>query len=178
MLCDRCKKNTATYHYKQNLNGQLTEMHICPVCASESAHGVFNGLESLSSIGSLLTGALRSAIAPVRRVCPLCGATSADIAKTGYAGCPACYQTFDAMLAPYIAKLHGHVTHRGRVPLSAQKVPDPAEEARRQMEQLKKELQEAIQTENFEQAAVLRDQINALKQSEASNGDAPKTQAE
>lgn len=178
MLCDRCKKNTATYHYKQNLNGQLTELHLCPVCASESAHSVFNGLDSLNSIGSLLTGALRSAIAPARRVCPLCGATSSEIAKSGYAGCPACYRTFDTMFAPYIAKLHGHVTHRGRVPLSAQKPTDPAEEARRQMEQLKKELQEAIQSENFEQAAVLRDRINELKQSESSSGDAPQAQAE
>ena len=179
MLCDKCKKNTATYHYKQNVNGQVTELHLCPVCAAESTHGAFSGMDSLGSIGSLLTGALREAVAPVRRVCPVCGATSADIAKSGYAGCPACYQTFSAMFAPYIAKLHGHVTHRGRIPLAAQKPEDPAETRRHQMEQLKKELDEAIQSEQFEQAAVLRDRINALKEAgttpEPSNGaqDAP-----
>ena len=80
------------------------------------------------------------------------------------------------MFAPYIAKLHGHVTHRGRIPLAAQKPEDPAETRRRQMEQLKKELDEAIQSEQFEQAAVLRDRINALKQEEKAPDPADGTQ--
>ena len=80
------------------------------------------------------------------------------------------------MFAPYIAKLHGHVTHRGRIPLAAQKPEDPAETRRRQMEQLKKELDEAIQSEQFEQAAVLRDRINALKQEEKAPDSADGTQ--
>lgn len=176
MLCDKCKKNTATYHYKQNVNGQVTELHLCPACAAESTHGAFSSMDSLGGISSLLTGALREAVAPVRRVCPVCGTSSADIAKSGCAGCPACYQTFAAMFAPYIAKLHGHVTHRGRIPLAAQKPEDPAETRRRQMEQLKKELDEAIQYEQFEQAAVLRDRINALKQEEKAPDPADGTQ--
>lgn len=181
MLCDKCKKNTATYHYKQNVNGQVTELHLCPVCAAESTHGAFSGMDSLGGIGSLLTGALREAVAPVRRVCPVCGATSADIAKSGYAGCPSCYQTFAAMFAPYIAKLHGHVAHRGRIPLAAQKPEDPSEMRKRQMEQLKKELGEAIQSERFEQAAVLRDRINALRESDSvpdASGDSEDTQSQ
>ena len=164
MLCDKCKKTTATYHYKQNVNGQITELHLCPSCAAESAHSRMGTGEPFGGIASLLSGALRGHAEPARRVCSLCGATSAEIAKSAYAGCSECYRTFAQMFSPYIAKLHGHVAHRGRVPLSAKKPEAPVNEAEKQLTKLKKELDEAIREENFEKAAVLRDQINALKQ--------------
>ena len=33
MKCDRCGKNEATFHYKTNINGRVTEAHLCPDCA-------------------------------------------------------------------------------------------------------------------------------------------------
>lgn len=169
MLCEKCKKNTATYHYKQNINGQLTELHLCSACAAESAHELIGINEPFGGIASLLTGALRSHAEPMRQVCSLCGATSAEIARSAYAGCPECYRTFSRMFAPYIAKLHGHVTHRGRTPLNAGGNAPKVNETEKQLEKLKKELEEAIHAENFEKAAVLRDQINALKQNGTEN---------
>ena len=56
------------------------------------------------------------------------------------------------------------MAHRGRDPLTAKKPEAPVNEAEKQLTKLKKELDEAIREENFEKAAVLRDQINALKQ--------------
>ena len=34
MKCDRCGKNEATFHYKTNINGRVTEAHLCPDCAA------------------------------------------------------------------------------------------------------------------------------------------------
>ncbi len=33
MKCDRCGKNEATFHYKTNSNGRVTEAHLCSDCA-------------------------------------------------------------------------------------------------------------------------------------------------
>ena len=157
MLCEKCKKNTATYHYKQIVNGQMTELHLCPNCAAASTSGdLFGGL------GSLLSHTLRSRTEPTRRVCSVCGATASELSKTAYAGCSECYKTFAQMFRPYVVKLHGHVNHRGRVPMSAKKAEPTVDETAVKLEALKKELAEAIRTEQFEKAAELRDAIHAL----------------
>jgi len=159
MLCENCKKNTATYHYKQIINGQMTELHLCPVCAASAAPAG----SDFGGFPSLFSSVLRGRTEPARRVCSVCGATSAEIAKSAYAGCSECYKTFAQMFRPYITKLHGHVSHRGRVPLSAKKPEPEADPIEAKLEALKKDLAEAIRTEQFEKAAELRDQINALK---------------
>ena len=33
MKCDRCGKNEATFYYKSNINGRVTETHLCDSCA-------------------------------------------------------------------------------------------------------------------------------------------------
>ena len=35
MRCDRCGKNEATFDYKSNINGKVTQVHLCPQCAEE-----------------------------------------------------------------------------------------------------------------------------------------------
>ena len=35
MRCDRCGKNEATFYYKSNINGKVTQIHLCPQCAEE-----------------------------------------------------------------------------------------------------------------------------------------------
>lgn len=159
MLCEHCQKHTATYHYKHIVNGQLTELHLCPNCASAIAAGG----DSFGGLASLFSGGLKGRAEPARRVCSVCGATASEISKTAYAGCSECYKTFAQMFRPYITKLHGHVTHRGRVPLSAKKPEPQIDETAAKLEELKKVMAEAIRTEQFEKAAELRDQINALK---------------
>ena len=33
MRCDRCGRNEATFYYKSNINGKVTQIHLCPQCA-------------------------------------------------------------------------------------------------------------------------------------------------
>ena len=35
MRCDRCGKNEATFYYKSNINGKVTQVHLCHQCAEE-----------------------------------------------------------------------------------------------------------------------------------------------
>ena len=44
MKCDRCGKNEATFYYKSNINGRVTETHLCPNCAR--AMGYTGSLQS------------------------------------------------------------------------------------------------------------------------------------
>ena len=89
-----------------------------------------------------------------------CGASFAQLAKSGKVCCPLCYETFAEELSPTIRSLHGNVTHTGRAPAKRR----AANEKKHQLKALRDELKEAIKAENFERAATLRDQIRALEQ--------------
>ena len=51
MRCDRCGKNEATFYYKSNINGKVTQVHLCPQCAEELGYN-----DSFRSAG--MTGGL------------------------------------------------------------------------------------------------------------------------
>ncbi|MBQ8143311.1 MAG: hypothetical protein IJ042_00780, partial [Butyricicoccus sp.] len=90
MLCQHCKPNQATPHYKQTVNGQTTELHLCPVCATKlTGSGTFSGLFSnpfsVFDSGFALSGG---------RTCPTCGLTESELRRTGRVGCGACYDHF------------------------------------------------------------------------------------
>lgn len=168
MLCQKCKKNNATYHFKQVINGKTTESHLCSECAAGENEfaGEFADMwtmpfESSFGAGSLI-GQLLGGSRPRReaRSCKFCGATENEVAQSGRAGCAECYEVFSDMLMPYIRRIHGNTEHTGKVPAGAS-----AElAARRRAEQLKTELQRAIEAQEFERAAKLRDEIRALEQ--------------
>ena len=82
--------------------------------------------------------------------CSGCGSTFQDIAATGRAGCAKCYDTFYDQLLPSLQRLHGKTRHAGKLPASA------GIEA--------KSLSLAIEKQEFEKAAALRDEIKALEQ--------------
>ena len=92
--------------------------------------------------------------------CPLCGATSTDIRRTGRAGCANCYSIFDTILDPIISKIHGTTTHTGNIPKSA----GANLSSKRHLEDLKTQLKAAITNEDYESAAKLRDEIRSLEQ--------------
>ncbi|MBR2222851.1 MAG: UvrB/UvrC motif-containing protein, partial [Christensenellaceae bacterium] len=89
-----------------------------------------------------------------------CGYSFEDFKKSGFLGCPDCYQAFRQEILPMLRRVHGHTKHIGAVPEKA----DERAKARHEIEELKRRLAEAISEENFEEAAKLRDQINAKKE--------------
>lgn len=163
MLCENCKKNTATTHIKRTINGNTQEYHLCSECAK--ALGMANDFGSFmnfgvgSLFGSLFSDGLAGIEAPaaVKR-CPGCGISFDDIARTGLCGCPQCYTTFYDQLLPTLSRIHGKLEHLGK----GSKV---TEENKRdaQIKSLETQLKQAVDEQRYEDAAKIRDEISALK---------------
>ncbi|MDR1668468.1 MAG: UvrB/UvrC motif-containing protein [Oscillospiraceae bacterium] len=90
--------------------------------------------------------------------CPTCGITLAEISQAGRAGCPDCYTYFSERLTPYIRRVHGPAAHTGRIPRSA----GAHIAKKRRLAELREQLNAAIERQEFEQCAKLRDEIAAL----------------
>ena len=169
MLCENCKKLEANTTITKNINGHVTVRHLCGQCAAKQ------GLGAVGSVfGSMLGGIFSDMVGagPVAK-CRVCGSTFSDFTRTGKAGCPNCYTEFYPQLLPTLQKIHGKVGHVGKVGESAPKPEEPKQEAPSAVEkptpskeeiraELKAQLAKAIEVQEFEQAAQLRDQIKAL----------------
>ena len=162
MLCENCKKNNATTYFKRNINGNIQEVYLCSECAAKLDLG---GMSS-TLFDFFMPTKLRVGTEKSHKTCT-CGTTFYNIAKTGKVGCPDCYETFKNEIAPILRKINGGKRHVGRQPRRFDRVaPAPRTEspAENTEELLRNQLAEAIKTENFEEAAILRDKIKALKE--------------
>lgn len=163
MLCQKCNKNEATVHIKRTVNGVVNEMMLCRECAEGEHATPFFGIGS----GELFSGFFNDSIfggsyIHEQKKCPLCNSTRADLAKSGRAGCAKCYEVFADELANIIYRIHGNARHTGAMP--GNHVAQI--EKQRKIEGLKNEQQKAIEEQNYEKAAELRDKIRAIEKGE------------
>ena len=174
MLCQKCGKNTATMHWKQVVNGQMSEQYLCSACAEGADMGFsasldsgkIQGLDSFFSnffTDGLFTATSVGSGQRARKSCPLCGATMRDFAKSGKVGCAKCYEVFSEELRPTVIGIHGRAKHIGRAPGGHREQM----ERRRKIEELTRRQAQAVEEQDYEQAAALRDEIRALRQSES-----------
>jgi protein arginine kinase activator len=170
MLCDRCEEKPATVYLTQIINGKKTELHLCEQCAAESQKVCF---DPELSFQNLLSGLLDMTVQHPQEfqnsyealTCPTCQMTYQTFRKTGKFGCADCYNTFGSYLTPIFKRIHGNHTHIGKIPHNAK-----GELAlKRKIEELRSQLQKAIQKEAFEEAAQLRDEIRTLEKGDATS---------
>lgn len=160
MLCTHCKKEQATLFYTQNINGKESSAALCPECAKKAGIGNTSILSPLFHT----TVQKNAATHNTAKKCSLCGLQLKDILSMGKVGCPACYDTFREELADTIRSIHGGVKHCGLTPQRGTEVcVAPQVKAPTEEEKLREALAAAIRTENYEEAARLRDAIKALK---------------
>ncbi len=162
MKCQKCKAKEANTHIKKVVNGEYTELMLCGECAHAMGYDNVFSLEMPDMFGGLLqsffTGALPARSGASR--CSECGSTYGDITNTGKVGCAKCYEAFYNELLPSIKRIHGNTTHCGKVPVSADNIEVKSEKTPEdEVKALKAELQKAIEEQNFELAATLRDKI-------------------
>lgn len=173
MLCQNCGKREATTHITTVVNGVMTEQDLCTECAKEKEYTDFFHDMSFD-IGNLLggfIGAPKRAEQAVR--CPECGASFEEIARTGRIGCAHCYTVFHDRLLPQIHRIYGTAKHKGKTPgTAALRIAQPVESLAvvSKLDEKRAEMQKAIETQDFERAAVLRDEIRALERSVGQNG--------
>lgn len=171
MLCS-CTKKEATIHLTEIINGQVTELHLCEACAKEQGTDFKQFLAPLQAGIPDLAGMFSKAmgLAPGQDMkCETCGMTMGDFEKAGRLGCAKCYQTFAPYLLPLIKRIHRHEQHQGKIPEYA-KLEMPAsrkaQAAGSDLAQLRKQLNECIKKESYEDAARLRDEIKKMEKSE------------
>ena len=165
MQCDRCGKNESVVHLTQIENNQMTTSHLCQGCAAatgvdtETSPEVAPLADFLAQMGKVMGDTTAATAA-----CPSCGLTAAEFKRRGRLGCANCYAHFGNQLRSLLRKLHGGGRHRGKpyVP------PDPqlADQAAR-LSHLRRGLARAVEAEDFERAATLRDQLRRLESDEA-----------
>ena len=175
MLCDKCKKKEATIHVKKVSGGKIESMHLCADCAKEKEDkGVlgalgFNLAEVLFNIGEF--GKLSPDAVPEQSEnisdtgvsCPACSWNMEKLQRfNGKLGCPECYHTFASMLSHALKQVHKGQCHLGKHPLDGTPGNSRAK-LNAEIKQLQKELAILVSREEYEDAAVCRDRINALK---------------
>jgi protein arginine kinase activator len=161
--CRRCTK-PATLHITEIRNGEAQALHLCEGCAKEYLNTVSVGgaSEESASFDAGLPPESESEQAPDARdslTCPQCGITFKQFRSQGRLGCPHDYVAFREELVPLIESIHGELQHVGKVPRHVPGI------SRKQYDLLKlrTDLKTAVQNEQYEEAARLRDQIQKLE---------------
>ncbi|HEY7193635.1 MAG TPA: UvrB/UvrC motif-containing protein [Gemmatimonadales bacterium] len=170
MLCDNCKERDAIINLTQVEHDSKVTLHLCEQCAQQK--GVETGGAVLKSplgnfLGAVVKGGSPGALVPAAGDglrCPACGSTLRDFRDSGRLGCDQCYVSFDTHLRDLLRRLHGssqHVGERYQAPGTGQNGDDA--DPRSRLLDLKAQLRRAVEGENFELAAELRDRIRVLE---------------
>jgi len=161
MLCQHCKKNVATVHLTEIIDSEKREKHLCEQCAMEEGVAV-KGQEPINQLVAkfVLSQAQSEEVADL--TCDHCGTTFLQFRKVGLLGCPHDYEAFEKPLLPLLERIHeGNTVHVGKVPGGK----DNKQKSQHKLLKLKRQLEDAVAMEDYEQAARLRDQIKVLEES-------------
>ena len=156
MLCCICKEREATVHLTNIVGDKMQKVDLCEECAKTKGMNdptAFSLADQLFGLGAAQE--IEQAGEGAGLKCPACGFTQADFKKAGRLGCPECYRTFAEPLEGLLKTMHKGTRHVGKVPESLRQGRDLSD----RLKLLQKKLNKAIQEEDFEEAAVLRDEI-------------------
>lgn len=167
MLCQDCNKREATIHLTQIINNEKVVLNLCKICAEK--RGFHSPFEQMPfPLAEFVSGMVGSKKSPKLGKtgkdekkdlkCPNCGLTFSEFGRVGRLGCATCYKEFRVELNDLLRRIHGSAEHRGHVAETPSEDLQPLREERRLREELKK----AIEAEEFEVAAELRDRIKEL----------------
>jgi len=158
MLCSICKEKPATVHITQIVGDKAQKLDLCEECAK--AKGVndpaFAPADLMLGLGA--SQEIEQSAGGVEAKCPRCGFSQADFKKSGRLGCSECYKTFAEGLEGLLKSMHKGTHHAGKVPEALRATREQSD----RLKLLQKKLAKAIEDENFEQAAQLRDEIKQV----------------
>ena len=165
MLCQRCGMNEANVSYTQVLNGNKIKLYLCHKCAKDLNLDMNFQFDFNDVFGTFFEEPLviQKMQQEEKLACDKCGTTYEEFAKTGIFGCENCYKVFGNHLETVLKRLHGanrHVGKKQEKSMPKIKVKNPK---LKELEELKIKLAECIKKEEYEQAAIYRDQIKALE---------------
>lgn len=164
MMCQDCKNQAATVHLTQIVNNEKLVLSLCKDCAAK--RGFHSPLDNVPfPLAEILSGFIqqqfpeRPSKSEPEMKCPGCGLEFDEFAHQGRFGCGKCYGAFRSRLETIMRKIHGSSLHKGKLPVTDidEKMPIMEEE------RIEDELKKAIDAEDFERAADLRDKLKSLR---------------
>jgi protein arginine kinase activator len=159
LKCQKCAK-PATYHITEVISeDHYEELHLCEECYHKFIYEPQQAAGQKGEAGSGEQGDEASLLN--QRECPVCGIKFVEFRNSGRLGCPHDYQEFREELTPLLENIHGEVRHCGKTP---RRLPQN-KQTQSELLQLRKQLQQAVTREAYEEAARLRDRIRQLEES-------------
>lgn len=164
MKCENCGKNEVSFVYQSNINGKVTQAHLCSECAEKLGYTQKIAAQSQRMMQNFFGGFFNDFFAQTPR---LLGGMDRffgeDLFDDFFSDMPA--------LGPAAAveKQNGS----GQEPDRQDNLVDAEDQSRftkmRQLNALRLEMKKAVHQENFERAAELRDQIRSLEKKHKEN---------
>ena len=161
-LCDLCGKVEATMKVSQlDKDGKVTEISVCAECARQRG---FTEVGKLKAGVAEIIAELKTRVdeGDSKLICGNCGLSYAEFKQQGRLGCADCYVSFHDKLAPLIRRIHGAVQHVGRTASGGRKQA----QVKMNVQKLRDALSGAIQDEDYEKAAALRDKLRRTEDAE------------
>src|SRR5205809_3123474 len=152
MKCQSCS-SAATVHLTDIVNGLKKELHLCQACAEQQEFIKQQELNLPAILQTLIgqhVGQLTDELA--RLTCPACGIKYMEFRAEGRLGCPHDYEVFRAGLEPLLERIHRADRHVSKTP---RRSGYPALQA--ELLELRTRLRAAVDAEQYEEAARLRD---------------------
>jgi protein arginine kinase activator len=153
----KCGKPATTHLAHVTAEGDQAALHLCTACAEK--HKIIDPGQQINipTILKALIGAnigsWSDELASLK--CPACGIKYMEFRAAGRLGCPHDYALFRSGLEGLLKRIHRSAKHAGKRP----KRHGHTLESHGEAIQLRRELREAVEREDYERAAVLRDQI-------------------
>lgn len=167
MLCGDCGNEEAEVHLTSVEADEVKSLHLCAACAArrgfptevdEKAPQSHPPLaEFLAQLGG---PGPTTPTPPATDPCPFCATTADDFRRSGRVGCSQCYVHFEPQLRGLLRRIHGSSQHAGKLYLSES---SDISDRLGQISSMRRRLRRAIETEDFETAADLRDRIHELE---------------
>ena len=160
MLCNVCGEREGVVQVTRMENNSVTLEHLCEKCAAARGiettvamekHPLSDFLSNVQAQGGANVDSTR---------CAFCSTTLREFRSSGRLGCMHCYGTFEQSLRELLRKIHGNSRHSGR----RYEPPAPTLlEGTSTLGELRERLRRAVETEQFELAASIRDKIKGLE---------------
>ncbi|MEC9476019.1 MAG: UvrB/UvrC motif-containing protein [Planctomycetota bacterium] len=167
MLCEKCQENEACVHLTDIVNNTKREYRLCKECAEVHGVSIQAQLQKFKNITNITLpefcapsidiGSGDSEVTDVED-CPRCKMSYSLFRKEGKFGCSHDYTVFRGSLDDLLEKIHASTQHRGRTPGRFRE----QDNHQTKLDQLREELLQAVQGEQYEKAAAIRDQMRLM----------------
>ncbi|MEW5692120.1 MAG: UvrB/UvrC motif-containing protein [Candidatus Hydrogenedentota bacterium] len=164
IICEICGENEATVHFTEIRGKKARKIHMCEECAAKKGIKIVKGQPPGINLENILSDLFSSIEEKPEYLpqlqCPNCGLTYQGFMSISKFSCSECYKAFESEIKPLLKRIHGNITHIGRVPKGVSK----KESVPHKLRQLNIELKKAIEEERYEDAAKIRDEIRKMKE--------------